>query len=325
MKFRTEIEVKPFARKFGYDAGVFAVGSCFAENISVRLAAAKFRVAANPMGVLFNPMSAADAVERCAARLHFDPAELCEGAEGWFHFGCHGSLSRRDIGEAAAAMNTAVDEGHRALAEADTVIVTFGTAYVFRLVGSGATVANCHKQPAAMFSRERLTTAEITERWGGLIENQLRGKHIILTVSPVRHLADGLDGNMLSKSVLRVAAAELAERYDDVDYFPAYEIVCDDLRDYRFYADDMIHPSQAAIGYIWEKFAAAALTSEAQTLLRQVEAVVAAAAHRPLHRGTESHRTFCRRQIEAIDSLRRAGVDMSAERAKFVEELQTNH
>ena len=321
MKFRTEIEVKPFARQFGYDDTLFAAGSCFAENISARLAAAKFRVTANPAGVMFNPESVADLVERCAARQHVDPSEMFEGAEGWFHYGFHGSFSRRDIGEAVTAMNSAIDEGHRALAEAGTVIVTFGTAFVYRLAENYVTVANCHKQPAATFIRERLSVGEIAARWSRLVENQLAGKHIILTVSPVRHLADGLEANSLSKSIVRLAAEELAERYENVDYFPAYEIVCDDLRDYRFYADDMVHPSPAAVGYVWEKFAAAALTDEARALVPKVEAVVAAAAHRPLHPESESYREFCRRQMEAIGALH--GIDLSAERAQFEAALQT--
>ena len=322
MKFRTEIDIKPFEKRFGYDSRIFAVGSCFADNISARLAAARFSVTANPLGIMFNPESAADTIEWCAAGRHVDAAELHEGAGGWFHYGFHGSFSRTDFDTAAAEMNAAIDAGHKALAEADTVIVTFGTAYVFRLADGGATVANCHKQPAAMFRRERLSAEEIVGRWSSLMENELRGKHIILTVSPVRHLADGLEGNMLSKSILRVAAAGLAERYADADYFPAYEILCDDLRDYRFYGSDMIHPSDTAVGYIWEKFAGTAMTPGAQSMLGEVEAVVAASHHRPLHPDTEAHRTFCRRQIEVIDRLR--GVDLSAERAGFAAALEIN-
>ena len=323
MKFRTEIDIKPFDKQFGYDSRIFAVGSCFAENIAVRLADAKFRIAANPTGVMFNPESVADTIEWCAACRHVDPAEMAESAEeGWFHYGFHGSLSRACFDSAAAEMNAAIDAGHKALTEADTVIVTFGTAYVFRLAASGATVANCHKQPAAMFRRERLTAAEIVARWSRLIENELRGRHIIMTVSPVRHLADGLEGNMLSKSVLRIAAAELAERYAEVDYFPAYETLCDDLRDYRFYADDLVHPSEAAVGYIWEKFVETAVTPAAQAMIPQVEAIVAASRHRPLHPHTEAHRTFCRRQIEAIDRLR--GVELGEERAKFAAGAELN-
>ena len=320
MKFRTEIEIKPFRTRIGYDSRIFAVGSCFAENIAERLAAAKFSVKVNPAGAMFNPISAADIVEHCAACRHIDPTELCEGDEGWFHFGFHGSFSRKDIGAAVEAMNMAVDEGHLALNGADTVIVTFGTSYVFRLAENDVTVANCHKQPAEMFIRERLTVDDIVARWSRLIDNELCGKHIILTVSPVRHLADGLDGNMLSKSILRMAVAELAERHENVDYFPSYEILCDDLRDYRFYADDLVHPSQTAIGYIWDKFVGTAMTAEAQALIPKVEAVVAASKHRPLHPDSESWRIFCRRQIEAIDRLR--GVDLCAERRQFADALQ---
>ena len=322
MKFRTEIDVKPFGKRFGYHSRIFAVGSCFAGNMAARMAAAKFSVMANPLGIMFNPVSVADTIERCAAGRHVDAAELHEGAEGWFHYGFHGSFSRADSDMAAAEMNAAIDAGHEALAEADTVIVTFGTAYVFRLADGGAAVANCHKQPAEMFRRERLSAGEIVDRWSRLIENELHGKHIILTVSPVRHLADGLDGNMLSKSILRVAAAGLAERYADADYFPSYEILCDELRDYRFYADDMVHPSAAAVEYIWEKFVRTAITPEAQSMLGEVEAVVAASHHRPLHPDTEAHRAFCRRQLEAVGRLK--DVDLSAEREVFAAALKRN-
>lgn len=322
MKFRTEIENTRFATGIGYDNRIFAVGSCFADNIAARMTDAKFRVTANPAGVMFNPLSVADTIRRCAARLHVDPSELHRGSEGWFHYGFHGSFSRQTPAEAAEAMNQAVETGHKALAKADTVIATFGTAYVFRLAESGAAAANCHKQPSDTFRRERLSAAEITEQWNSLIENELQGKHIILTVSPVRHLADGLAGNMLGKSVLRVAAAELAERHENVDYFPAYEILCDDLRDYRFYADDLVHPSQAAIGYVWERFAEAALTDDARRLLPQVEAVVAASRHRPLHPDSDAHKAFCRRQLEAIGRL--AEVDLSDEARIFDAVLQIN-
>lgn len=326
MKFRTEIDIRPFGRKLGYDEGIFAVGSCFAERVAARLAEAKFRVTANPSGVMFNPLSVAETIERCAENRRTDAAELHEGAEGWFHYGFHGSLNRSTAAETAAAMNAATEEGHRALAGASTVILTLGTACVFRLAESGEAVANCHRQPAATFRRERLTAGQIAARLGSVIERYLGDKHIILTVSPVRHLADGLAGNMLSKSILRVAAAELEERHANVDYFPAYEIICDDLRDYRFYADDMVHPSQGAVEYVWEKFVGTALSPAARGLLPQVEAVVAASKHRPLHPDSESYRAFCRRQIEIIDSM--GEVPLTAERAVFAAALaprnQTN-
>ena len=324
MKFRTEIDVAPLRSAIGYDSRIFAVGSCFAGYVAERLAGAKFRVTANPTGVMFNPLSAADTVSRCASGTHVEPQELREGAGGWFHFGFHGSFSRLNAAEAAAAMNEAVDNGHRALSGADTVIVTFGTAYVFRLADSGATVANCHKQPAGMFRRERLSAEEIAGRWSRLIENELKGKHIILTVSPVRHLADGLDGNMLGKSILRVAAACLAERHENVDYFPAYEILCDDLRDYRFYADDLVHPSSQAIAYVRDKFFDAVLSEQTRSTLARVEKVVSAAEHRPFDSDSEAFRTFCRRALADIDALLHEApdIDFTAERDYFTAFLQ---
>ena len=321
MKFRTEIAIRPFSRQIGYHSRIFAVGSCFAANIASRLEGAGFSVTANPAGIMFNPESVADAIERCCERRMVGAGELqCDGGR-WFHYGFHGSFAGSDPEEVAARINGATQEGHRALATADTVILTFGTAHVFRLADGGATVANCHKQPAAMFRRERLTVGSIVERYAGLFGTALRGKHVIVTVSPVRHLADGLDGNALSKSVLRVAAGELAERYG-ADYFPSYEILCDDLRDYRFYDADMVHPSSQAVDYVWEKFCAAAVSAADRELIPRAEAIARAAAHRPLHPDDGAYADFCRRQIEAIDSL--TGPDLSRAREIFSAGLQIN-
>lgn len=322
MKFRTETDIAPLRAQIDYRSRIVAIGSCFAENMAARLAAAKFRVAANPFGAMFNPESVAESVMRAAERRHVTANELHCGANGYFHYDFHGKFTSASPDEAAARMNEAVDAAHEALAAADTVILTLGTSWVFRLCESGRTVANCHKQPAALFRREMLgagVTADILARLSG---GPLAGKRIIMTVSPVRHLADGLDGNFLSKAALRVAVAEAAARCGNAEYFPAYEIVCDDLRDYRFYADDMVHPSPQAVEYVWEKFSEAALTESARTAAVRVQALTAAAAHRPLHPGSEAHKAFCRKKIAEMDAM--PEVDFSEERKKLSDELQIN-
>ncbi|MDE6623887.1 MAG: GSCFA domain-containing protein [Alistipes sp.] len=318
MKFRTEIEPMRLAATIGYENRILTLGSCFAEHIAGQLAAAKFRVVSNPTGILFNPLSVVAALRGYAAPVRRE--ELHTDGERWFHYGFHGDFSDRDPAAALRRMNEAREAGAAALAAADRVIVTFGTAWVYER--QGEVVANCHRRPAAEFVRRRLTVGEIVEAVAGAVEGALAGKRIILTVSPVRHLGDGLAGNALSKAVLRLAAEELAARCGEVEYFPAFEILTDDLRDYRFYADDLVHPAPQAVAYIREKFFEAALSAGARQVLPEVEAVVAAAAHRPRDPRSEAHRSLCRRMLERIAAL--PEVDFSVESAYFRRCIEIN-
>jgi len=316
MKFRTEIEIAPLDPPIGYGSRLLSIGSCFADTLARRLAGAKFAVTANPTGVLFNPLSIAAALERFAAGRRIRREELRQGAEGWFHDDFHGSLSRPDPEAALAAMNDAVERGRRALRECDTVLVTFGTARVYERRETGRTVANCHKEPQSSFRQRLLRTEEIAGVWQPLLEGMLRGKRVLFTLSPVRHLNDGAAANSLSKAVLRVAIALLAERCANAVYFPAFELLTDDLRDYRFYADDLVHPSAQAEEYIWERFVQAAVAPGAREVLKRVEALVKSARHRPLHPGSEAHRLFAARCMEEARALEReAGVDFGEEMA----------
>ena len=217
-------------------------------------------------------------------------------------------------------MNAARQAGADALRTADRIVFTFGTAWVYERQGEA--VANCHRRPAAEFSKRRLSVEEIVETFAELIEGPLAGKQIILTVSPVRHTGDTLAGNAVSKATLRLAAEQLTERFKCSAYFPAFEILTDDLRDYRFYADDLVHPAPQAVAYVWEKFAPAVLTDEALRLLPEAEAIVAAAAHRPRNPQGEAHRAFCRRQLERIAAL--PEMDFQSETAYFRRCLEIN-
>ena len=320
MKFRTEIEIAPLGVKIGYENRVLALGSCFAAHIAEKLSGAKFTVVKNPSGILFNPLSTARAIRSYAAPEPVDRSELEFDGEVWHHFGFHGDFSAPTADEALQKMNAARQAGAEALRTADRVVLTFGTAWVYE--HAGEVVANCHRRPAAEFSRRRLSAGEIVETFAELIEGPLAGKQIILTVSPVRHIGDGLAGNAVSKATLRLAAEELTERFKCAAYFPAFEILTDDLRDYRFYADDLVHPAPQAVAYVWEKFAPAALTDEALRLLPEIEAIVAAAAHRPRNPQGEAHRAFCRRCLERIAAL--PELDFRAETAHFRRCIEIN-
>jgi len=320
MKFRTETDIRPFADKIGYDNYILALGSCFADNMSKILRQAKFRVVSNPTGVLFNPASIAQTLHRFESGREATSGELRESGGRWFGYDFHGSLSAETPEKALGNINAAIAAGSKALHECDRVIITFGTAWVYVLNETGHIVANCHKQPSAQFIRRRMTVDEIIGMFIPIIEGMFAKKKIIFTVSPVRHLGDGADENFLSKATLKLAVAELVERYDNAYYFPAYEILNDDLRDYRFYADDLVHPSLQAIEYIREKFFDAALSEQAKMLLPRVEKIVAAAAHRPHNPDSDAYREFCRRTLEEIRTL--DGIDFSEETARFALILQ---
>ena len=320
MKFRTEIETSPLGVQIGYENRILTLGSCFAAHIAEKLAGAKFRVTANPSGILFNPLSIAAAIRSYASPAAVTHEELGYDGDVWYHFGFHGDFSAPTAEEALGRMNAARQAGAEALRTSDRVILTFGTAWVYER--EGEVVANCHRRPAAEFSRRRLSVGEIVGTFAELIEGPFAGKQIILTVSPVRHIGDTLAGNAVSKAALRLAAEELKQRFNCVEYFPAYEIVTDDLRDYRFYADDLVHPAPQAVAYIWEKFTATALTDRARNLLPEAEAIAAAAAHRPRNPQGEAHRTFCRRQLERIAAL--PEMDFQSEAEYFRRCLEIN-
>ena len=323
MQFRTTVKIESLKQKIGHNDSILSLGSCFADNIASRLAAAKFQITASPSGVLFNPESIASAIERYSRAAAPTAEELREGDEGWYSFDFHSSLSHSEREVALAQMQQAVKQGAEALAKAKVVIVTFGTAWVYRLKENGRVVANCHKQHQSLFSREMLSIEEIVERYAPLMEGVLAGKKVIMTVSPIRHLSDGLEANSLSKAILRVAIDKLAERYDNVHYFPSFELLNDDLRDYRFYADDMTHPSAVAIDYIWERFEEYAFSAATTDIIKRLRKIADAVAHRPLNADTEAHRNFCLKMIGEIAAMEcvTSGIDFSEEKRHFKQYL----
>jgi len=322
MKFRTEIQIPPCVRRISFDDRLLALGSCFAAEIGRRLADAKFRIAVNPSGVLFNPLSIVRTLGRFRDGRSVAEKELHHADGRWFHYDFHSSLAGATAAEALARIDAAVAAGARALREASVVLLTLGTAWVYESAETGEAVANCHRQPAERFRRRRLAVAEVVEAIERTLADELKGKSIILTVSPVRHLGDGLTGNAVSKAVLRLAAERLTERHARIAYFPAYEILCDDLRDYRFYAADLVHPSSQAVDYIWERFCESLLAPDARALLPRIAEIVAAARHRPLHPDSEAYRAFCSRQLAAIDRLPEA--DFTEESALFRRRIEIN-
>ncbi len=314
MKFRTPIEIAPFEAKIDYSDRILAIGSCFAEAVGGRLLSSKFRATVNPTGVLFNPASICRTLQRFERKELITKDEL---HEGWFHYDFHSSLSAPTAEECIARINRAIELGHSALTSSDWIVVTLGTAWIYELATSGEVVANCHKQPSAKFRRRRLSVGEIVDMLNKTFAHLLPTKKMILTLSPVRHLGDGLSENSLSKATLRIAIEEFVKEHPArAFYFPAYEIFVDDLRDYRFYGEDMVHPSSVGVDYVWEKFCDVALSLESGQLLSRVMDVVRASQHRPVNRQSEGHRRFCEAQLRAIELLSKS-VDLSEMRQYF--------
>ena len=290
MKFRTEYQPTKSPLRLDPERPIVAIGSCFAENIAARMRRCLWD-AQNPAGTLFNPYSIAKALRICLidddeeARGKF-AASLFEDKGIWHSWLFDSKMSAGCSPEECMARFLEMRECFvKTMENTQALVFTLGTAWVYFLNATDDVVANCHKQPQSLFTRERMSIEEI-ERVLDLVLRELRMKYpaleIILTVSPVRHVKDGLHGNLLSKSLLLLAAEGVCGRHPFCHYFPAYEILTDDLRDYRFYASDLVHPSDEAVEYIWEKFRQTYLDPKAEELLQQGERLNTAFLHRPI-------------------------------------------
>lgn len=242
MKLQTIVDITPSEWKIGYEDKILMLGSCFSDEIGALMQQRGLHVTCNPFGTLYNPLSIANAINLQSPISNF---QFHEGL--WHSMDHHGAFSRPTEEETRAAVTESVETMQRALNEANVVIVTFGTAWVYEM--NGKVVANCHKLPESTFTRRRLSVEEIVATWRPIIA-RYPDKHWLFTVSPIRHIKDGLHENQLSKATLLLAVEQLG-----VGYYPSYEILLDELRDYRFFADDLVHPSSMAINYIWERFA----------------------------------------------------------------------
>ena len=276
MELQTKVAIEPQAFCLEQQSDhIMTVGSCFATEMAAKMKDAGFDVLHNPFGVLYNPLSIAECLERCLDDRPIDSGDLVEVDGLWHSWLHHGSFSRSSKEECLEVCNRAIHEAHEFLERATCLIVTFGTAYVFELVENGMVVGNCHKAVAARFARRRLTVDEIVSRWQPLLA---RLPQAVFTVSPIRHMADGAHGNQLSKSTLILAVDQL-----QTHYFPSYEIMMDELRDYRFYADNMTHPSPLAVDIIWERFAETYFTPATRNLCRLNAKQAKRDRHIPLH------------------------------------------
>ncbi|UYZ59269.1 GSCFA domain-containing protein [Hymenobacter latericus] len=313
--FRTELTLRPDSNPLSLGARVLTLGSCFSDVIGERLAQYKVRTLVNPFGTVFNPLAAARLLRAVAGEETDWQQHLVEARGRWQSFDLHATLGADSPPALLQRIEQTVRETAEFVRSADVLVWTLGTAFGYRLQETGEVVNNCHKIPAERFEKELLSAEEIitavTEAYALLrqINPKLR---LILTVSPVRHLRDTLPLNAVSKSVLRVACHYLSELLPEATYFPAYELLLDDLRDYRFYAADMLHPSEVAEQYIWEKFTAVYFDGSFRQFAQEWEGIRRALEHRPLHVGAPEHRHFLEQTQLRLQRL--AGrVDVRAE------------
>ncbi len=295
MNFRTEYRVAESSFKIRHDHPVVLAGSCFTDHIGQRLRQGGFDAGINPFGTLFNPSSIANCVHTLIEGNEFTPDDFFRHNELWHSFSLHSDYSGTMLELLLAKINETIHENRERLRRASCLLITFGTAWVYEHTETAKTVANCHKLPGHFFRKRKLSIEEIVQEYTLLFEALAAynpALKIVLTLSPVRHLKDGFTENQWSKSTLYMAIRELEQTFAQVIYFPAYEIVMDDLRDYRFFNTDLVHPSENAIHYTWEKFCATFLESDTLQLTTQVSTLFQRMRHRPLHPDTEAHLRF---------------------------------
>jgi hypothetical protein len=284
MKFRTEIPTPKYPFDINYQDKLMLLGSCFSDHIGNFFQEMLFDTLSNPFGTLFNPVSIANALKMCINPELFNEQHIDFFNEKWISYAHHGKFSHPDKETFIQNIRQNLDKAHDFLSSANYLFITFGTAYCYRLIERDLIVANCHKIPANQFEKQLLTIKQIVGLYQDLLE-QLRQFNpqlkIIFTVSPVRHLADGFHENQISKSTLHLSVNQLVDNINTY-YFPSYEMVQDDLRDYRFYAADLCHPSDAAVTYIREKLTDAFFTPETQERMKEVVKENKAQGHRKM-------------------------------------------
>ncbi len=298
MQFTTPVNIKP-NKSIDHNSRIVMLGSCFAENIGKKLIECGFNVVMNPMGILYNPISIHNALQRIIEGREFTEDELFYHNGLWASFMHHGSFSHSDKNEALRIMNERLHQAHQQLQNATHLIITFGSAEVYE--HNGQVVANCHKLPARHFTHRLLSTNEITTPYYSLFPAPY-SLLPIFTISPVRYLGEGAHKGQINKATILLATDQIC-RETGADYFPSYEIMMDELRDYRYYATDMIHPSDMAIDYIFERFTETYLTDEAIRTAEEIKKIKKSLSHHPLHPDSEEYQKFQQKLSRQITSI----------------------
>lgn len=308
MKFRTEVTIEKGDFEINHQSKILFLGSCFAENIGNMLEKSRFRTDINPFGILYNPLSVKKSIEYLLSNKQFTMNDLVRNEGIWHSFAHHGRFSGENAEEVLTAINNRIQFSTQFLLDSYYLFITLGSAWVYFLKSTDDVVSNCHKFQNSIFDRTLISVEtivnELFEVLTLLLQHNPKLK-IIFTVSPVRHWKDGANGNQLSKASLLLAISALQKKMPQISYFPAYELVIDDLRDYRFYADDLLHPNTQAVEYIYEKFAACYFSKQTNDLNEEILSIERGKAHKPFNPNTENHQLFLQKLNTKIENLER--------------------
>jgi len=313
MKFHFEFDIKRAPKNIRHPQKLMLMGSCFTENIGEKLRKHKFEVLENPNGILFNPVSVAEAMDSYLSKQFFTEADLFLHNETWHSWKHHSRYSGISAADCLHKINTSVTEAHNYIKHADHLVITLGSAWLYTLTAEaanavpGSVAANNHKAPANWFQKRLMSAMEAKDLLGNMVRKLQAFNselQIIFTISPVRHLREGVIENNRSKAVLIQAVHDLAGSFEQLYYFPAYELVIDDLRDYRFYAEDLVHPNYHATQYVWEKFTEACMNEETKALMKEIAELNLACQHKPFNPGTLQHQKFLKSALDKTRSLK---------------------
>lgn len=326
-QFRTSFQVQPHSHPFHLQTPIFSIGSCFANAMGQRLQQNKFSVCVNPFGVIFNPLSIFKLLDACLhpaqANALLNETAMVERQGLWYHYDLHSDFYGENQETIKQKLQESLQSTRHFLEKTQVIILTLGTAYAYFLNANQAVVANCHKVPQKFFDKRLLSVNEIIqgfEQTYKTLQTLNPQLQVILTVSPVRHIKDTIPLNQVSKSTLRLACHHLSERFDQVSYFPAYELLLDDLRDYRFFKADMIHPTKVAEDYIWEKFSQVFMDNPTQDFLKQWGKIKQALNHRSFQPASEAHQKFLRKLMQQLQDLSQQ-IDVSTELAQVQQQV----
>jgi hypothetical protein len=324
MQLTLDLNITPLPQPIQYGNTIWLSGSCFTEHMSDRLQQHRFQVITNPHGILFNPLSVATSLTRCLSGTPYTEQNLFYLNELWNSWQHHTRFSHTQQGEALRGMNEALAASHHALHQADWVILTLGSAFQYYLKETREPVANNHRAPAQWFDKRLLSVAEIMET----LRDALVALHqinpyarVILTISPVRHVREGIIENNRSKARLIECVHEIVSELKYCYYFPAYELVIDVLRDYRYYDIDFAHPNFLATSYVWEQFKASCINPKDYPLMATIQDITIAAKHRPRFPDTQAHQQFKKAYLDKCDrvSAQHPAIDMSDLRQTFAD------
>ena len=312
--FRTYVDFSGNTKRITHNSNIISIGSCFSENIALILKEFLFKICINPTGILYNPLSISKILRRLLSGKKYTRDELFTHEGIWKSFDHHSHFNAKTRQECLQKINESFETAFRVMSHHDTLIITLGTAFAYYKRDNGNPVANCHRLPNNDFQRILLTVPEIVTEYTELFE-QLYKKfskiNIIITVSPVRHLRDNPHENQVSKAHLLAAIFELEKIFTKLYYFPSYEIIMDELRDYRFYKEDMVHPAPVAVDYIWSRFVETCMSEKSKEFISQYQPVLNAKKHSINEYNSESANSFGKKQIEYIDTLEKKYPEIS--------------